>query len=159
MGVRRISRAVLSLSKAVTRPTSRSTTGVAARDAVPRHRSAAALSRAASFAVERRSLLAQARRAVDAGVDLIQVRERDLEAASLAALVADIVAIARGTPTRVVVNDRLDVALACGADGVHLRGDSIPVEAARRLAPPAVPHRPLGAQRRRSEGAAPGPTT
>jgi thiamine-phosphate pyrophosphorylase len=36
----------------------------------------------------------------------------------------------------VIVNDRVDVALACGADGVHLRGDSIPAVAARRLAPP-----------------------
>jgi thiamine-phosphate pyrophosphorylase len=82
----------------------------------------------------RRCVLAQARFAVDAGVDMIQVRERDLESAALAALVADVLAIARGTPTRIVVNDRLDVALACGADGVHLRGDSIPVAAARRLA-------------------------
>ena len=38
--------------------------------------------------------------------------------------------------TRLVVNDRLVVALACAADGVLLRADSIPVEAARRLAPP-----------------------
>jgi thiamine-phosphate pyrophosphorylase len=82
----------------------------------------------------RRCVLAQVRFAVDAGVDMIQVRERDLESAALAALVADVLAIARGTPTRIVVNDRLDVALACGADGVHLRGDSIPVAAARRLA-------------------------
>lgn len=89
-----------------------------------------------SFAIERRSLLEHVRRAVDAGVELIHVRERDLEAASLAALVADIVAIARGTSTRVVVNDRLDVAIASGAHGVHLRGDSIPIEAARRLGPP-----------------------
>jgi thiamine-phosphate diphosphorylase len=35
----------------------------------------------------------------------------------------------------VVVNDRLDIALTCGADGVHLRSDSIAVAAARRLAP------------------------
>ena len=77
----------------------------------------------------------QARRAAEAGIDLIQVRERDLEAAALAALVSDVVAVTRGTGTRVVVNDRLDVALACGAAGVHLRGDSVPVSAARRLAP------------------------
>jgi thiamine-phosphate pyrophosphorylase len=77
----------------------------------------------------------QARWAADAGIDFIQVRERDLEAASLAALVIAILTITRGTRTRVVVNDRLDVALACGADGVHLRGDSVPVQAARRLAP------------------------
>ena len=83
----------------------------------------------------RRCLVAQARHACSAGVDLIQIRERDLDAAELARLVGDVLAITRGTPTRVVVNDRLDVALACGAHGVHLRGDSIPVEAARRLAP------------------------
>jgi len=85
----------------------------------------------------RRCLVAQARHAVDAGIDIIQVRERDLEAADLAALVVDLLAVTRGTATRVVVNDRLDVALACAADGVHLRGDSIAVEAARRLAPQA----------------------
>ena len=83
----------------------------------------------------RRCLLTQVRHAVHAGVDLIQIRERDLEAAALAALVRDILAAARGTATRVVVNDRLDVALTCGADGVHLRGDSMSVAAARQLAP------------------------
>ena len=83
-----------------------------------------------------RALDDQFRGAVDAGIDLIQIRERDLEAGALAALVDRALAIARGSATRVVVNDRLDVALACGADGVHLRGDSIPVAAARRIAPP-----------------------
>jgi len=82
-----------------------------------------------------RTLEDQLRAAVDAGIDLIQIRERDLEAGALAALVDRALAIARGSATRVVVNDRLDVALACGADGVHLRGDSIPVAAARQLAP------------------------
>ncbi len=75
----------------------------------------------------------QARRAAEAGIDLIQVRERDLEAGALATLVTDVLAATRGTRTRVVVNDRLDVAIACGAAGVHLRGDSVPVLAARRL--------------------------
>jgi len=84
-----------------------------------------------------RCLLAQARHAAHAGVDLIQVRERDLEAAALAALVTAIVDAVRSTPVRVVVNDRLDVAVACGAHGVHLRADSLPVTAARRLAPPS----------------------
>jgi thiamine-phosphate pyrophosphorylase len=83
----------------------------------------------------RRCLLMQVRHAIHAGIDLIQIRERDLEAAALAALVCDVLAAARGTPTRVLVNDRLDVALTCGADGVHLRADSIPVAAARQLAP------------------------
>jgi thiamine-phosphate pyrophosphorylase len=83
----------------------------------------------------RACLLAQVRHAVDAGVDLIQVRERDLEAGAVAALVTEVLTIAAHTRTRIVVNDRMDIALACGADGVHLRGDSIPVSAARQLAP------------------------
>jgi thiamine-phosphate pyrophosphorylase len=90
---------------------------------------------AADEADARRCLLSQARLAVAAGVDLIQVRERDLEAAALAALVSELLAITRRTATRIVVNDRLDVALAVGADGVHLRADSIPIGDARRLAP------------------------
>jgi len=90
---------------------------------------------ARSFADARRGLVEQARRAAAEGIDLIQVRERDLEAADLAALVADVVAITRGSATRVLVNDRIDVALACGADGVHLRADSVPVAEARRLLP------------------------
>lgn len=77
----------------------------------------------------------QAHCAARAGVDLLQIRERDLEARDLATLVTDVINVTRGTPTRVVVNDRLDVALACGADGVHLRGNSIPLAAARSLAP------------------------
>jgi thiamine-phosphate pyrophosphorylase len=90
---------------------------------------------AAAPGAPRACLVAQVRHAVDAGIDLIQVRERDLEAGELAALVTELLAVTRDTPTRLVVNDRIDVALACGADGVHLRGDSIPIPAARRLAP------------------------
>ena len=81
-------------------------------------------------------LVAQIRHAVDAGVDLVQVRESDLEAGALAAIVSRLLAVTRGSSTRLVVNDRIDVALACGADGVHLRGDSIAAADARRLAPP-----------------------
>jgi thiamine-phosphate pyrophosphorylase len=80
-------------------------------------------------------VLEQTRRAVDAGVDVIQVRERDLEAAPLAELVSSVLGIARSSSTRVTVNDRLDVAMACGADGVHLRADSMTPADARRLAP------------------------
>jgi thiamine-phosphate pyrophosphorylase len=93
------------------------------------------LATGAAPSAARACLVAQARHAADAGVDLIQLRERDLEAGALAALVTDLLAATLGSPTRIIVNDRLDVALACGAGGVHLRGDSIPIEAARRLAP------------------------
>jgi thiamine-phosphate pyrophosphorylase len=83
----------------------------------------------------RQCLLQQAQHAVDAGVDVLQIRERDLEASDLARLVTAMVAIARGSRSRVVVNDRLDVALACGAGGVHLRASSIRPLAARSIAP------------------------
>ena len=94
---------------------------------------------AAGSGVWQACLVAQVRHAVDAGVDLIQVRERDLEAGALAALVVELLAVAAHTSTRIVVNDRLDVALACGAGGVHLRGDSIPVGAWKGRSPQRVP--------------------
>lgn len=71
--------------------------------------------------------------AAHAGVDLIQIRERDLEARELGDLVERCVAAATGTPAKVIVNDRADVALGAGADGVHLRSDSIGASAARAL--------------------------
>lgn len=83
----------------------------------------------------RADVVEQARRAVAAGIDLFQIRERDLDAAALASLVDAVLRIASGSRTRVIVNDRADVAIACGADGVHLRGDSISVSDARRLGP------------------------
>jgi thiamine-phosphate pyrophosphorylase len=82
-----------------------------------------------------RCLLRQASYAIDAGLDVVQIRERSLEAAVLARLVSDVVAMARGSRTRVVVNDRLDVALACGAGGVHLPASSLPPAAARTMVP------------------------
>jgi thiamine-phosphate diphosphorylase len=83
----------------------------------------------------RRPAVDHCRDAVRAGVDLIQIREPGLESAELLDLAARVVEMARDTPTRVVVNDRLDVALASGAHGVHLRGDSIPPDRARLMAP------------------------
>jgi thiamine-phosphate diphosphorylase len=73
--------------------------------------------------------------AARAGVHLIQVRERDLDARPLTGLVERCVEAVAGTRARVLVNDRLDVALAAGAHGVHLRGDSLPAARARSVAP------------------------
>lgn len=71
--------------------------------------------------------------AARAGVDLIQIRERDLDASPLARLVSRCLEASAGTDAKVVVNDRVDVALAAGAHGVHLRWDSIPIPSARKL--------------------------
>jgi thiamine-phosphate diphosphorylase len=89
----------------------------------------------ASATAQTACLLEQARHAVAAGVDIIQVRERDLEARPLADLVSAILEVTRGSATRVVVNDRVDVALATGAAGVHLRADSFDARDVRSLAP------------------------
>lgn len=71
--------------------------------------------------------------AVEAGVDLIQIRERDLDAGAVTTLARSVAARARAT--RVLINDRIDIALAGGVHGVHLRADGIAATRARQLAP------------------------
>ncbi|MEQ7125694.1 thiamine phosphate synthase [Actinopolymorpha sp. B11F2] len=71
---------------------------------------------------------------VDAGVDAIQVRAKNLTDRELLDLTAEVVARVADR-AKVIVNDRLDVALAAGADGVHVGLDDLPVWHARRLAP------------------------
>lgn len=64
--------------------------------------------------------------------DLVQVREKDLDGAALLALVREAIA----TGKRIVVNDRVDVALAAGAYGVHLPERGLSIAEARALAHP-----------------------
>ncbi len=80
-------------------------------------------------------LVEQVAAAAAAGVDFVQLRERDLAGRELLDLAAACVSATRGTMTRVLLNDRLDVALAVGASGVHLRGDSVLTAVARTIAP------------------------
>jgi thiamine-phosphate pyrophosphorylase len=68
------------------------------------------------------------RRAAAVGADWIQIREKDLDARSLADLTRFAVTETRGTSARVLVNDRLDVALAANAAGVHLGENSLPLD-------------------------------
>ena len=75
-------------------------------------------------------------RAAAAGVHLVQVRERDLEARALHELVVRCVSAVKGTRTRILVNDRFDVALAAGAHGVHLPSAGVPARRIRVVAPP-----------------------
>jgi thiamine-phosphate pyrophosphorylase len=81
-------------------------------------------------------LLDSIRRAIDCGADWIQIREKHLPARELLSLSRDAVAAAHNASrdsanrARVIVNDRLDVALAAGASGVHLGSESIPVASA-----------------------------
>jgi thiamine-phosphate pyrophosphorylase len=71
------------------------------------------------------ALLRQASRWAADGIDMIQLREKDLPAANIAALAREILqAIARTTsPTKLLINSRPDIAIATGAHGVHLTSD------------------------------------
>ena len=71
--------------------------------------------------------------AVKAGVDWVQIREKDMSGRELAGLVERAMT-GVGSDSAVLVNDRVDVACAVGASGVHLGEHSLPPEDARRLA-------------------------
>ncbi|HBB96439.1 MAG TPA: thiamine phosphate synthase [Blastocatellia bacterium] len=70
-------------------------------------------------------ILHQVSAAVAAGINLIQIREKQLTARVLFELVERASDLTRGTNTRLVVNDRADVAVGAGADGVHLTRQSL----------------------------------
>jgi thiamine-phosphate pyrophosphorylase len=73
-------------------------------------------------------------KAARAGCQFIQIREKDLSAKALAAFTRAAIERARPHGARVLVNDRFDVAMAAGADGVHLRVSSIPASEVRAIA-------------------------
>ncbi len=83
----------------------------------------------------RRDLLAKVAEAARACVDYIQLREKDLSTRELEMLAREVVAIVRenSSSTRLLINSRTDVALAAGADGVHLRGDDVVPREARQV--------------------------
>jgi thiamine-phosphate pyrophosphorylase len=86
-------------------------------------------------------LVKQIAAAIDAGVDWVQVRERDLPARALGEIVRAAVRIsserfvrqAEIPRARIIVNDRLDIAVAAGADGVHLGSESLPVSEINKM--------------------------
>jgi len=81
---------------------------------------------------EFRNLLQQLSAAVAAGIQLIQIREKQLTARVLFELASSVVAIARATSTRVLINDRADIAASAGADGVHLTTTSLMPDVIRK---------------------------
>ena len=77
-------------------------------------------------------ILQQTSAAVTAGIQLIQIREKQLTARSLFELTAAVAAIAGGSSTRILVNDRADIAAGAGADGVHLTTRSLAPDVIRK---------------------------
>jgi thiamine-phosphate pyrophosphorylase len=80
-----------------------------------------------------RSLVEVVGAALEGGARLVQLREKDLEGGSLFALCEVLFAETRRCGARLLVNDRIDVALAAGADGVVLPANSFPTGVARSL--------------------------
>ena len=83
-----------------------------------------------------RDLVDVVRAALDAGLPAVQLREKDLPGRPLLALAEALRAATARAGALLFVNDRIDVAIAAGADGVHLGGGSVPVPVARRLVGP-----------------------
>jgi thiamine-phosphate pyrophosphorylase len=89
-----------------------------------------------------RPLLSVLERALIAGVRAVQLREKDLGTRALLELAAELLSLTRKHGGLLFINDRVDLVMALGADGVHLRSDSMPVQAARRM---LGPNRLIGA--------------
>ena len=84
----------------------------------------------------RRSHAEIARQAIAGGANVIQLRDKTSGCRDLITTGREIRKITRKTHTLFIVNDRLDVALACGADGVHLGQGDLRVDVARQIARP-----------------------
>ena len=78
-------------------------------------------------------LVEAVRLALEGGVQAVQLREKDLPIRELLVLAQELRAVTRAFGAKLFINDRVDVAVAVGADGVHLGTESIPVSAARKV--------------------------
>jgi thiamine-phosphate pyrophosphorylase len=85
-----------------------------------------------------RLLVPLLQRVLTAGISSIQLRERDLSARELVTLAREVQTVMASSTSQLLINDRIDVALALEGVGVHLRSNSLPLSVARQM---------LGAQR------------
>jgi thiamine-phosphate pyrophosphorylase len=88
-----------------------------------------------------RSLEEVIRKVISGGADCIQLREKDVSTRELLEMGSVLRRITRENGVPFIVNDRLDIALAVEADGVHLGQDDLPIEAARKI---MGPHKIIG---------------
>lgn len=86
-----------------------------------------------NFASEANRFIELLSEAAADGVDVIQIREKALSARNLSEIATRLVERLRADPTKVLVNDRADIAVASGCDGVHLTTHSLSIAVARRV--------------------------
>ncbi len=88
-----------------------------------------------NFSAESTKTLEIIESAVRARIALIQIREKNIDARSAFELTSRSITLAKGTHTKIFVNERFDIALGAGADGVHLTSSSIPTGRVRASVP------------------------
>jgi thiamine-phosphate pyrophosphorylase len=86
-------------------------------------------------ATDGRDLVEVVGRALDAGLPAVQLRDKDLDGRTLWTMAEQLRAATARAGAHFFVNDRVDIAVAVGADGLHLGGTSLPVDVARGLLP------------------------
>jgi thiamine-phosphate diphosphorylase len=91
--------------------------------------------RGSAHSAERHRLLGRLRIAAEAGATMVQVRERQFDDRELVRFIEQVAAAVRPADALVVVNERTDLAVAAGADGVHLKSDGVPADDVRRIVP------------------------
>lgn len=74
-------------------------------------------------------------KSIEGGVDIIQLREKKEKESKILELAKEIKNLIKNTNVLFIINDRLDIALACDADGVHLGQDDLPANDARKITP------------------------
>ena len=87
--------------------------------------------------VRGRALSTVLQHAIEAGVQAIQLRERDLSTGELLSLAREIQNMTASSSVSLIINDRVDLAMALDLPGVHLRADSLSARAVRRMVGPA----------------------
>lgn len=85
-----------------------------------------------------RSMVDAVRAAVEGGATIVQLREKDLDAAAYVQLARDVLEVTRPAGVPLLINDRVDVALAAGADGAHVGQTDLPAAAVRAMLGPTA---------------------
>jgi thiamine-phosphate pyrophosphorylase len=83
-----------------------------------------------------RPLVPFLQRVLTAGIPAVQLRERDLSVRELVALAREVQAVMASSKSQLLINDRIDIALALEGVGVHLRSNSLPLPVARKMLGP-----------------------